>query len=40
MEKYRKQLDYYGMAIHQSTGLSVKEKLIYAMGIGKVLRVD
>lgn len=40
VEKYRKQLDYYGMAIHQSTGLSVKEKLIYAMGIGKVLRVD
>ena len=34
-ERYSIQLDYYGKALSQITGLPVKEKIIYSFTLGK-----
>ena len=33
--RYRVQLEYYGMALEKMTGKKVKEKIIYSIGLGK-----
>ncbi len=37
--KYKVQLDYYAKAVEQITGIPVKEKIIYSLGLGKSLNV-
>ncbi|MGI6012291.1 MAG: helicase-exonuclease AddAB subunit AddA [Ruminococcus sp.] len=37
-EKYKKQLDYYGEALERTTGLTVKEKIIYSFAMGQAIR--
>ena len=39
-ERYSIQLDYYGKALSQITGLPVKEKIIYSFTLGKVIHCD
>ena len=39
IDRYKTQLDYYGLAIEQMTGLKVKEKIIYSLSLGKELYV-
>ncbi|MBB5265723.1 ATP-dependent helicase/nuclease subunit A [Catenibacillus scindens] len=39
VKKYKTQLDYYELALEQITGLKVKEKIIYALSIGREIRV-
>ena len=37
--KYKVQLEYYAKAVEQITGIKVKEKIIYSLGLGKELKV-
>jgi len=39
VNRYRKQLDYYGEAVSQLTGLLVKEKLIYSFNLQQTLPI-
>ena len=39
VKKYKTQLDYYGLALEQMTGLKVKEKIIYSLSLGKEIFV-
>ena len=36
-ERYQAQLDYYARAVAQTTGKTVKEKLIYSFSLGKTI---
>lgn len=36
-DRYRKQLDYYGAAVHQLTGLEIGGEIIYSFGLGIVI---
>ncbi len=40
LERYKKQLDYYGLALGRLTGLRVKEKLIYSFCLGREISVN
>ncbi|MCR5311728.1 MAG: helicase-exonuclease AddAB subunit AddA [Lachnospiraceae bacterium] len=40
VKRYKTQLDYYGRAISQLTGLKIKEKLIYSFALNEILRVE
>lgn len=40
VEKYKTQLDYYGMAIEKITGKKVKEKIIYSVKLDKWLTLE
>ncbi len=40
LERYKKQLDYYGLALERLTGLRVREKLIYSFCLGREIPVD
>ena len=39
VKKYKAQLDYYALALEQITGVTVKEKIIYSLGLGKEIWV-
>ena len=39
VERYRKQLQYYGQALTMATGKPVKERLIYSFALGKLISV-
>ena len=39
LDKYRKQLDYYGLALERLTGQKVKEKVIYSFCLREILQV-
>lgn len=39
VEKYRAQLDYYGLALSRMTGKEVREKIIYSFFLGKEIRL-
>ena len=39
VEKYRAQLDYYGLALSRLTGYEVREKIIYSFCLGKEIRL-
>ncbi len=35
VQRYKAQLDYYALALEQMTGMAVKEKIIFSLGLGK-----
>ena len=39
VKRYKAQLDYYGLALEQMTQMTVREKIIYSLGLGKALVV-
>ncbi len=39
IDRYKTQLDYYGIAIEQMTELKVREKIIYSLSLGKELYI-
>lgn len=38
--RYKKQLDYYGLALERLTGLCVREKIIYSFCLGREISVE
>ena len=38
-KRYKIQLDYYGKAVEQITGIKVKKKVIYAVNMGREIEV-
>lgn len=40
INRYKIQLDYYGMALEQLTGLKVKEKIIYSFTLGRSILLE